>query len=53
MDINDAGSQESLHGLSMYQGIRSKMRSFHLSLSQPLPQPVEPQPNGFFFPIMS
>ena len=25
-----------------------EMRSFHLSLSQPLPQPVEPQPNVFF-----
>ena len=24
------------------------MRSFHLSLSQPLPQSVEPQPNVFF-----
>ena len=28
--------------------IRELMRSLHLSLSHPQPQPVEPQPNGFY-----
>ena len=42
------GIQMNLLTIFLNHGIGTLMSSFHLSLSHPLPQPVEPQPNVFF-----